>query len=538
MPESFLVVAPAGRDAAVVVAMLRSAGIAATPVTGEQLLAAIHDNSIGAAILTNEALDAIAPDALRDALVAQAPWSDCPILLLVHRNAIAGVNRTDLVDTGNVVLLERPLHPATLTAAAHTALRGRTRQRKAEVQLLAREEAEAQVRDFAATLEARVNTRTVELTQQIAKRADAEARLRASEENYRFTIDLSGQIPWTSSNSGTLLGIGDRWTEITGMTLEESLGYGWHKAVNREDLEQTQQLRDESRINGTPLDFSTRLLMRDGSYRWFRGRASPRFDADGNMLRWYGTLEDIDDRRQAEARLAQLQSELIHVSRLSAMGTMASTLAHELNQPLTAIGNYMRGCRRLLADMSGETLPVVRDALAEADSCAVRAGEIVRRLRELVERGEVRHRAEDLPTLIRESRAIALIDAGARGIEYSQKLDPRADRVDVDRIQIQQVMLNLLRNAVEAMDTAPVRKISVATRRIKGFCEVSVCDTGPGIDPVVAARLFEPFNTSKPDGMGIGLSISRTIVEAHGGQIWTEPGPDGGTVFRFTLPVA
>lgn len=267
-----------------------------------------------------------------------------------------------------------------------------------------------------------------------------------------------------------------------------------------------------------------------------------REEAEAQVRELAGTLEArvlVRTRALSEAssRVQQLQAELIHVSRVSAMGTMASTLAHELNQPLTAIVNYVRGSRRMLAGV--REISHVRDALDEADRSAVRAGEIVRRVRGMVAKGNDDRRIEDLSTLVREACDIAMIDARSAGISYKLELDPRSTDVLVDRIQIQQVLINLLRNSVEALAQTPVRRIVVATSRpSNGLSKVSVRDTGSGISTTVASRLFEPFNTNKSAGMGVGLSISRTIIEAHGGRIWNEGHDCGGTVFSFTVPTA
>ena len=255
--------------------------------------------------------------------------------------------------------------------------------------------------------------------------------------------------------------------------------------------------------------------------------------SDGHRI-FTGFIRDLTERQRAELRLKELQSELVHVSRVSAMGTMASTLAHELNQPLTAITNYMEGARDLLDRPDPDALALVREAVSEGAAEALRAGNIVRRLRDFVSRREVAQKVEFLPRLIDEAARLALIGARERGVRALFDLDPQAERIVGDRIQIQQVLVNLLRNAVEALDGREVRDITVSTRRAaNGMVCVSVADTGPGLDPDIA--LFQAFSSGKEGGMGLGLSICRTIVEAHGGRIWSEPQAEGGAVFRFTL---
>ncbi len=248
-----------------------------------------------------------------------------------------------------------------------------------------------------------------------------------------------------------------------------------------------------------------------------------------------GFVRDLTERQQAETRLQDLQGELVHVSRLTALGEMASALAHELNQPLTAIANYLKGSVRLLNAPTVETARV-RDAVERAGDQALRAGQIIRRLRDFVARGETERRVESLPRLIEEASALALVGARENGVQVRFALDQAADSVLADRVQVQQVLLNLIRNAVDAMETSPKRDLTVTTvAQDADMIRVSVADSGPGIDPEVADQLFQPFITTKRLGMGVGLSISRTIVEAHGGRIWVEPNPNGGAIFHFTL---
>ena len=249
-----------------------------------------------------------------------------------------------------------------------------------------------------------------------------------------------------------------------------------------------------------------------------------------------GFVRDLTERQETQRRLQELQAELTHMSRYTALGEMASTLAHELNQPLTAAASYLNGARRLIDGGSPNSLPIVRDAIDRAADQALRAGQIIRRLREFVARGESERQVENLPTLVEEASALALLGAKEIGVRVSFRFDPEADYVLADKVQIQQVLLNLMRNAVEAMQETERRDLSLTSRAVEeGMVEIAVADTGPGIAPEIAAQLFQPFVTSKQHGMGVGLSISRTIVEAHGGRLWTEPNPQGGTIFRMTL---
>jgi len=249
-----------------------------------------------------------------------------------------------------------------------------------------------------------------------------------------------------------------------------------------------------------------------------------------------GFVRDLTERREHEHRFHELQAELLHISRLSTMGEMASALAHELNQPLAAIANYLQGSRRLLEKSTDEHAPLVREAMEKAAEQALRAGDVIQRLRDFVARGETERRIESISKLVEEASALALVSAKDKPVRVNYRLDPSVDLVLVDKVQIQQVLLNLMRNALEAMDGSDRRELVIATApAVDGMLAVNISDTGSGIAPEIAAQLFQPFVTTKRQGMGIGLSISRAIIESHNGQIAAEPNPGGGTVFRFTL---
>ena len=256
----------------------------------------------------------------------------------------------------------------------------------------------------------------------------------------------------------------------------------------------------------------------------------------GDRRYFTGFVRDLSERQVTEARLQELQTELVHMSRLTAMGEMASTLAHELNQPLSAIANYMKGSRRLLEAATDDRSAKIRDAIDKAGAQALRAGDIIRRLRDFVARGESERRVERVARLVEEASVLALVGAKELGVRVRFDFTRDADQVLVDRVQIQQVLLNLMRNAVEAMEHSERREL-LLTSAVRGdeMIEVAVIDTGHGMAPEVTENLFKPFITTKSQGMGVGLSISRSIIDAHGGRIWAEPNPGGGTAFRFTL---
>ncbi|HWA19916.1 MAG TPA: PAS domain S-box protein [Devosia sp.] len=257
---------------------------------------------------------------------------------------------------------------------------------------------------------------------------------------------------------------------------------------------------------------------------------------DGKIY-FTGFIRDLTEREETAARLEEVQGELARLARLNELGEMASTLAHELNQPLSAIANYVQGCVKLLDQVEEEHAVRMRGALAETARQALRAGDIIRHLREFVTRGDTEKTPEDIKKLVEESGALALVGSRERGIRTEFEFAPNAGYVMVDRVQIQQVLTNLMRNAMEAMRESPTRELAVRTRLDgAGMVAVEVSDTGPGISEDIAANLFQPFVTSKPGGMGIGLSISRRIIRAHGGDLTVARNGAGGATFTFTLP--
>lgn len=256
----------------------------------------------------------------------------------------------------------------------------------------------------------------------------------------------------------------------------------------------------------------------------------------GDVHQFTGFVRDLTERQATQKRLQELQSELVHISRLTAMGEMASSLAHELNQPLSAIANYLRGATRLI-DQAGGDQKRLREPIEKATAQALRAGDVIRRLRSFVASGETERRPESLVKMIEESLALALVGVRESAVVVRTRNAFPSDRVLADKVQIQQVLLNLIRNAVEALHDRAGSEIIIESRtEPDGGALVRIMDSGPGVATEIAERLFQPFMTTKKEGMGVGLSICRTIVEAHGGRLWHEETPGGGATFAFTLP--
>ena len=258
----------------------------------------------------------------------------------------------------------------------------------------------------------------------------------------------------------------------------------------------------------------------------------------GDRIHFTGFIRDLTEREESEAQLEQARNELTRLARVNELGEMASTLAHELNQPLSAIANYVQGCRRMLERLDDEPASRMRGALEETAKQALRAGDIIRHLREFVTRGDTERRPEDIKRLIEEAGALALVGSRERGIKSVLDFGPEDDVVIADRVQIQQVLINLMRNAMEAMRDSETKTLTVTTRSgAEGRLTVTVADTGPGIADDIAPQLFQPFVTSKANGMGVGLSISRRIIESHGGELTVQRNEAGGATFTFTLPL-
>ncbi|ARQ03021.1 PAS domain-containing sensor histidine kinase [Pseudorhodoplanes sinuspersici] len=258
-----------------------------------------------------------------------------------------------------------------------------------------------------------------------------------------------------------------------------------------------------------------------------------------DKLFFTGFIRDLTERQKTEGRLQELQAELVHISRLTAMGEMASTLAHELNQPLSAISNYLNGARRVLDSPMDGSQSLVREALDKAREQSLRAGQIIHRLRNFVARGESERKVESLSKLLEEASALALVGAKDQGVKVRFELDASQDLIFADKVQVQQVVLNLIRNAIDAMTESPRRQLVISSAAdSERMIRISVADTGSGLAPDILPQLFQPFVTTKKQGMGVGLSISKTIVEAHGGRMWAEPNNGEGTVFHLTLKLA
>jgi PAS domain S-box-containing protein len=381
----------------------------------------------------------------------------------------------------------------------------------------------------------------------ITERKRAEGALRASEERCRLLVDSIPQMAWRSSPDGLSIDCNRRWFEYTGQNPSQVNAHGWLAAVHTDDLFRVTQKTIQGAITREPYDIEYRLRRAsDGSYRWHLARLIPVFGEDGEVTCWFGTATDIEDIKRAqeilkmdhEEQLQKHRAELAHAARLSMMGEMAATLAHELNQPLHAVRNYAQGGLMRLEKSSetDEELVVAMQQIAEE---ANRAAAIVRRIRRFVQKREPHRFEVPLNGLVEGIVVLTKAELEQRHIKVALELSEDHPIVIGDPVQIEQVILNLVRNALEAMEETPEenRRLAIKTaRNADGMVLVEVRDCGQGINQQDVKKVFEPFYSTKREGMGMGLAISQSIVREHGGRLWLSQNQDHGCTFHFTLP--
>jgi PAS domain S-box-containing protein len=403
--------------------------------------------------------------------------------------------------------------------------------------------ANAEVQRLNEDLERRVAERTrqfeavnQQLRKEIAERERAQEDVRRSEERLRLVIDTLPALVWSKLPDGSADFLNQRFREYTGFSVEEGLDWGWmRKAFHPED-----RAEEEWRAAfaaGQPFEREGRLRRADGAYRWFLFRAVPLRDEQGKVVKWYGTSTDIEERRRAEEALQEARERLAHVTRTQAMGELAAAIAHEVNQPLTAIvtnGNF--SLRRLQsANPDPEEL---RAALTEIVNDGTRASAVISRIRGLLMKGTPRRTELDINQIIQDVTTLLRNELSRNRVSLRTDLASNLPRVLGDPVQLQQVMINLIMNAVEAMRTFAEggREILLRSANNGDGVLVQVQDSGPGIHPEAADQIFEPFFTTKAEGIGMGLSISRSIMESHGGKLSIIP-TSQGALFQLTLSV-
>jgi two-component system sensor kinase FixL len=378
----------------------------------------------------------------------------------------------------------------------------------------------------------------------IRPRKLADERLRRSESELRLAQELANlgnyvvhldqsEPDYYSPQLCRILGIGVTEVALPLTALLER----W---VHPGDREKFDEACRELASPASAFDCEYCIVLEDGTTRHLHHIAQVTRDAQGTPLKLIGTIHDVTDRRATEDEARQLQDRLTHFSRLSTMGEMAAGLAHEINQPLTAIATYAQACQRFMRSSNRDDADVL-EALGQINAQALRAGEVIRRLRNFVKNREVKREPVDCNRLLDDLRTLAETDARLHNVRLRIDAEPSLPTVYADPIQLQQVVLNLVRNAIDAMSEAPEtrREVLLSTRRLpEGEIEIIVADHGSGLAPEAAEHLFNPFFTTKSGGTGLGLAISRSIVRAHGGRLWHTPNEGTGARFHFTLPAS
>jgi len=381
------------------------------------------------------------------------------------------------------------------------------------------------------------------LEREVTERRRVEQSLRQSEARYRAVSELTSDYTYSFriNEDGAVIvdWVAGAFARITGYTPEEVEARGGGLTlIHPEDLTAALE-RVQALISGQADTSEFRIIAKDGEVKWLRETGRPVWDESHRVIRVVGAAQDITARKHAEELARERQSELAHVLRVGIVGEMAAGLAHEINQPLSAILSYAKGTARRLRAGTGQPAELL-EAMEEIAKQALRADQIIRRLRSFTRKGEPQRENADLNILVREVAHLAEADARGHGVSIHLKLATPMPTVCVDRLQIEQVILNLVRNGLEAMrNPTPERSVLSIETSICGetTVEIAVNDLGEGLDPERSDKMFDPFFTTKPDGMGMGLSISRTIIEAHGGRLWASSNSHCGATFRFTLPL-
>ena len=370
------------------------------------------------------------------------------------------------------------------------------------------------------------------------ERKHAEEALRASERTLRELTETIPQMLWSAETDGAIDYCNQRVLDYTGLSRQQVRGSGWMKSVHQDDVEKMLQEWTRAVSTGEPFQHEFRCRRAaDNTYRWCITSALALCGQGGRVIKWFGTVVDLHDRKEAQQALQATQTELARVSRLTTMGELAASIAHEVNQPLAAVTNNSNACLRLLA-VDNLRPEVLRRALEAIVADGTRASTVVANIRAFIKKAPLERNELDINDVIEEVLALANHALYENRVLLERKLTRSLPRVLADRIQMQQVLLNLIMNAIEAMGTVTNRPRSLCMQSgidDAGDVLIAVRDSGTGFGSE-AQRLFTPFFTTKANGMGMGLSISRSLVESHGGRLWAEPNSPHGAAFCFTLP--
>jgi PAS domain S-box-containing protein len=369
-----------------------------------------------------------------------------------------------------------------------------------------------------------------------AKRA--EDALRKSEKELRDVIDTIPAAVWSALPDGSNTYANKRFVEYLGLSAEQTAGSGWQAAIHPDDLERHARKWMEAVATGQPHENESRYRRSDGQYRWHLDRGVPLRDDDGNIVKWYGVATDIEDRKRAEherERLRQMEADLAHVNRVSTLGEMAASLADEIKQPIAAAIASAHSCIEWLA-REPPNLDRARAAAARIDKYGNRAAEIIDRIRSFYKKSPPQRELVDVNGIIQEMLTLLKGEADRYSVAMCTDLSAELPKIMVDRVQLQQVFMNLMLNGIEAMEDSG-GELRVKSQLQDGQLQFWVSDTGMGLAAEKVDQIFSAFFTTKPQGSGMGLAISRSIVESHGGRLWATANDGRGTTFHFTLPI-
>jgi PAS domain S-box-containing protein len=359
-------------------------------------------------------------------------------------------------------------------------------------------------------------------------------QLHEQEKKFRDAVETMPALAFVADPKGNRTFLNRGWLEYTGLSSEQASGSGWEKAVHPDDLKRVTERWRASQTTGQPLDYEERLRRgSDGVYRWFQTRAQPLRDNRGKILKWCAVANDIEDRKHAE----QLRADLTHASRVSTMGELVASISHELAQPLQVTTAHAKASLKWL-QRDPPDLTEVRKGTERVVEAGTLASEIINRLRSLYKKSSPKRELVAINEVIGEMARILRSEARRHGVSIYTDLKDDLPMTVADRVQLQQVLMNLMMNGIEAIkDSGGVVTVKSQLGEDSQI-DISVSDTGPGVPLGKADQIFDAFFTTKPQGTGMGLAISKSIVETHGGRIWADGDGGRGATFHFTLPAA